>query len=382
MRNNTINRRQWIKNAGLTSLGCGSTLLGFSANSKMPPIHDQEQKIRLFYNENPYGPAPGALANVVKIAKRGNRYATFHSMDLNALKEDIAEREGVRKENILLGHGSFQLLIWLSEYFAEKKGEYLVPSPTFDVIGMYARRIGINVKPVEVNEQFEMNLPEMEKQVNMKTALVSICHPNNPTGTLVNPENLRRFCRRVSKKCPVIVDEAYIQYTDIGDWRKASMVDLVRSGENIIISRTFSKLYGMAGFRVGYLMAQPTLIDALTKRFTLGFPGNMPNTLSVAAAMGALADNTFLADSRKKNSTAKEQFYQELDALEIPYIKSQANFIYFDVNKFAAFKKMMNEKNILLAGGWPSKPNWARVTMGSREDMEVFYPLLRSKAWL
>lgn len=389
MKNNKISRRNWLKNTSCLTAGFGSLALGLPAlahpskkNSALSSTHE-EQVIRLFYNENPYGPSPQALSKVMEVANRGNRYATFARYDFDSLREKIAQEEGLTKEHVLLGHGSFQPIIWLAEHFIRKGGTIIVPSPTFDIVGMYARRVKANTQIVEVNDRMEMDLPEMEKHVNQQTALVCICHPNNPTGTLVNPEQLRAFCDRVTKKSPVLVDEAYIQYVDsIPNWRDASMVDQIRAGKNVIISRTFSKIYGMAGFRIGYLLAQPELIKSLSDRFTLGFPGNIPNTLSVAAAIGAMEDSSFLKDSRQKNAGAKTKFYQELEQLNIPFIPTQTNFLFFDVKKFPAFKKLMNEHNILIAGGWPSKSNWARVTFGSPKDMEVFYPLLRSQDWM
>ncbi len=384
-----ISRRRWLKNASILSTGIGSLVLGGKASAHSTNTLTttqsnelEEQFIRLFYNENPYGPPASALAKVMEVANRGNRYATFATYDFDALRTQIAEEEGLTKDHILLGHGSFQPIIWLAQHFMQKGGEIVVPSPTFDIVGMYARKLNAKTKAIEVNEKMEMNLVEMEKAVNEQTTLVCVCHPNNPTGTLVDPAKMSDFCDTVAKKCPVLVDEAYIQYTDaIPNWRDASMVKQVKAGNNVIISRTFSKIYAMAGFRVGYLIAQPDLIKTLSDRFTLGFPGNMPNTLSVAAAIGALEDSTFLSQSRQKNTDAKAVFYQHLQELGLPYIPTQANFIYFQVPDFPVFKKLMNEHKILLAGGWPSKPNWARVTFGKPEEMNVFYDLLKQEQW-
>lgn len=388
MLTNNISRRHWLKNASLLSAGLGGMGFGtkaFAQNSipsSAEPDELQEQVIRLFYNENPYGPPASALAKVMEVANRGNRYATFATYDFEALRSKIAAEEGLTKDHVLLGHGSFQPIIWLAEHFMQQGGEIIVPSPTFDIVGMYARKLKARTKAIEVDENLEMNLADMEKAVNNQTSLVCICHPNNPTGTLVNPAKLSDFCEVVTKKCPVLIDEAYIQYTDATpSWRDASMVKQVQAGRNVIISRTFSKIYAMAGFRIGYLLAQPALIKSLQDRFTLGFPGNMPNTLSVAAAMGALEDHTFVEQSQEKNGIAKAKFYQTLKELDLSYKSSQTNFVYFKVPDFAKFKQLMNENKILLAGGWPSKPNWARVTMGKPEEMQVFYEVLKQEKW-
>lgn len=385
-----ISRRHWLKNAGAVSTGLGSLLLGGQAfaNSSSPVAPSdpasglEEQYIRLFYNENPYGPPASALAKVMEVANRGNRYATFATYDFDALRTQIAEEEGLTKDHVLLGHGSFQPIIWLAQHFMQKDGEIIVPSPTFDIVGMYARRLKAKTKIVEVNEKLEMDLDAMEKAVTAATSLVCVCHPNNPTGTLVDPARMSDFCETVAKKCPVLVDEAYIQYTDaMPNWREASMVKQIKAGNDVIVSRTFSKIYGMAGFRVGYLLGQPELIKSLSDRFTLGFPGNMPNTLSVAAAIGALEDSAFVVQSRQKNTAAKTIFYQHLEELDLSYIPTHANFVYFKVPDFPVFKKRMNDRKILLAGGWPSKPNWARVTLGKAEELSVFYEVLKEERW-
>ncbi|MEL7124488.1 MAG: histidinol-phosphate transaminase [Bacteroidota bacterium] len=387
---NNISRRHWLKNAGLLSTGFGSLLIGGNAfaNEQNPlSAFDRsndfkEQFVRLFYNENPYGPPEGALAKVMEVANRGNRYSTFSTYDFEALRAKIAAEEGLTKDHVLLGHGSFQPIIWIAEHFIQKEGEIIVPSPTFDIVGMYARKLGAKTRAIEVNEKMEMNLVAMEKAINNQTSLVCVCHPNNPTGTLVDPVQLNDFCETVTKKCPVFVDEAYIQYTDaVPNWRNASMVSQIKAGNDVIVSRTFSKVYGMAGFRIGYLLAKPELIKSLNDRFTLGFPGNMPNTLSVAAAIGALEDNAFLEQSKQKNRAAKTNFYKQLQDLNLPHVPTQANFIYFKVPDFPKFKKLMNDNKVLLAGGWPSKPNWARVTLGKNEELDVFYELLNKEDW-
>lgn len=390
MESGTTSRRAWLKKAGLLTTGIGSLTVGTTAFAHPAETlaHSEgaasieEEYVRLFYNENPYGPPASALAKVMEVANRGNRYATFAKYDFNDLRAQIAKEEGVSEEHILLGHGSFQPIIWLAQHFMRDGGEMVVPSPTFDIVGMYARRLRAKVKAVEVDERMEMNLPEMEKAVGDQTTLVCVCHPNNPTGTLVNPGRLRDFCDTVSNQCPVLVDEAYIQYTDaVDDWRQASMVDRVKAGKNVIISRTFSKIYGMAGLRIGYLIGPPELIKSLTDRFTLGFPGNMPNTLSVAAAIGALSDEYFLASSKRKNAEEKNTFYQQLEQFGLSHVPTHANFVYFKVPNFPVFKKVMNENKILLAGGWPTQPNWARVTMGKPEELAVFYEVLKREEW-
>lgn len=374
------NRRDSLRMIGLTTLGLGLSSFATPLIGNTATNSDAEDIKRLLYNENPYGPSEESKKMIAQNIDRSNRYCTFHQYDYQALKELIANQEGLKSENILLGHGSFEPLTWLAIHFGRNNGEIIVPSPTFDVIGLIGRKTGAKVLPVEVTKDFKMNLPEMESRVSAQTKLLTICNPNNPTGTSIEPRELKNFCREVSKKCPVLIDEAYIHF--LPEWQKKSMASLIAEGSNILVVRTFSKIYGMAGLRIGFLMGPADIITELESTFTLGFPGNMPNALSVAAAIGALKDSDFVKQSRKRNAEGREQLYKTFDALNIPFIKSQTNFVYFDVVKFPAFKALMRKNNIVLAGGWPSKPNWARVTIGTPEDMDYFVSKIKDKGWM
>ena len=159
-----FSRRSWLKNASLlTTLGSsalGGQLLANSLTQLegQPQPDNAEQYIRLFYNENPYGPPASALGKVMEIANRGNRYATFATYDFDSLREKIAAEEGLTKDHVLLGHGSFQPIIWLAQHFMKSGGEIVVPSPTFDIVGMYARKLKATTVAVEVNDQMEASL--------------------------------------------------------------------------------------------------------------------------------------------------------------------------------------------------------------------------------
>ncbi|MEL6275289.1 MAG: aminotransferase class I/II-fold pyridoxal phosphate-dependent enzyme, partial [Bacteroidota bacterium] len=165
-------------------------------------------------------------------------------------------------------------------------------------------------------------------------------------------------------------------------WTTQTVAPLIKEGANLLVSRTFSKIYGMAGLRIGFLMGPGILIKELENQFTLGFPGNMPNSLSVAAAIGALQDDNFIISSRQKNATSRENLYASFDQLGLKYLPSTTNFVYFDVVDFPAFKRLMQKHQIVLAGGWPSKPNWARVTIGNHQEMNYFQDRIKGKTWL
>ena len=245
---------------------------------------------------------------------RSNRYCTFHKHDYLALKRLIAEQEGLRPENVLLSHGSFEALTLLAVHFGSNSGEIIVPSPTFDVVGSIAKEIGAQLKSVNLDSDLKMNLAEMKNLVSDQTRLLTLCNPNNPTGTHIISKELGQFCSSVSSNLPVLVDEAYIHF--LKNWREQTMAPLIAEGKNILITRTFSKIYGMAGLRIGFLMGPADLIQSMESRYTLGFPGNMPNSLSVAAAIGALQDKIFVDRSREKIEKNKLILYSALEKLE------------------------------------------------------------------
>ena len=382
--NAMIKRREWLKTSLVASTSAFGLLNGldvFGKLSKREIQHAADPGVRrLLFNENPLGPSKQVEEIITETLSRANKYATFYKYDFLALKELIAKQEGLKAENVLLGHGSFEPLTMVSTHFGSEGGEIIVPSPSFDVVGNFGRKIGAKVRPVEVDANFRMNLTEMEKQMSPKTRLITLCNPNNPTGTNCDPEQLKSFCRSVSDKSFVLVDEAYIHYLE--GWRNHSMAPMIAEGRNVLVARTFSKIYGMAGLRIGYLLGPADFIQNLEAKHSLGFPGNMPNSLSVAAAIVSLQDEDFLNRSRSFNEVRKAEFYQALEDLDIPYLRSSANFVYFHVEKFKAFKSLMWEHKILLTGGWPTKPEWARVTMGSKEDMNFLLDKMQGKKWM
>ncbi|WP_299212493.1 aminotransferase class I/II-fold pyridoxal phosphate-dependent enzyme [uncultured Aquimarina sp.] len=381
----TTNRRQWLKNSLAASAALSLFPLdAFSEiNGDYYSEDDKSKKStvrRLLYNENHLGPSKNVENTIKQVIFRSNRYSTFYEYDAKTLKQLIAKQEGLKPENVLLGHGSFEPLIWAATHFGSKGEQIIVPSPTFDVIGLFARKIGAKVTPVEVDSDFRMNLTEMESRISSETSLLTLCNPNNPTGTVIETERLKSFCRLVSDKTTVLVDEAYIHFMD--SWKNKSMAPLIAEGKNVLVTRTFSKIYGLAGLRIGFMLGPESLIAEMEKKFTLGFPGNMPNSLSVASAITSLKDDVFLEASKNNNIKTRNAFYNELDKLGLNYIPSEANFVYFDVKNFKAYKELMSKNEILLAGGWPTKSNWARVTMGSEDDIGFLFDKMKGKKWL
>ena len=370
-----INRRKWLRNTVLSSAG-----LVVAANTSVF-AHDQvlesfseEELIRLFSNENPYGPSPKAKAAIQQLIHRANRYATYHEATPKALKEAIAKKEGLKPENVVLGHGSYQLLTLIALMFGNKKETIITPKPTFNVTGYYAdKRLGANVKYIDLDKGHKMNLSAMRRAMDANTSLVFICNPNNPTGTVIETERLKSFCREVGKKATVFVDEAYIEYAD--PTKTKSMVELVRQKENVLITRTFSKMYGLAGMRVGYALARKDIAEKLDK--LNGNFGQLINTLSLGATLASLKDEQFIKSSIQKNQQVMRYFCQHLESINLPYVPSQTNFLYAQTGKiFKNFHSHL-DKYQLKAVGRDSR-EWSRISMGTMSDMKKLVKVMKS----
>lgn len=355
-------RREWLKISAFSA-----TALAFSSFDFKPEANAQNNSgklIKLTSNENPYGFSPKARAAILDSLSEGNRYA--HPDLVAKLEQQIAEREGLKAENVVLGTGSGEILCMAAIAFGQK--EIVAPNPTFQSLMRYAENLGAKVKSVPLNEKFEHDFGAMTKLVNENTSLVYVCNPNNPTAGLSPDGALRSFCSETAKKTPVFADEAYLEYTD--DFPRNSMVDLVKKGENVIVSRTFSKIYGMAGLRVGYGLARTDLAQKLKKFRMTWF-----NNLSINAALASYSDVDFLTQSRRKNAETRRAFLSEMDKMNLKYAPSEANFVWLNTSEnLSDLGDKMRAHNIWLGN---PRGGWARVTIGTNDEMQAFVKALK-----
>ena len=238
----------------------------------------------------------------------------------------------------------------------------------------YAEAFGgkINWVPVDSNKGYDLD--EIEKRMNDKTKMVFIANPNNPTGTLLEKSSLSKFCERVSEKTLVFCDEAYYDY--INEPGYPSMDYLVRQEKDIIISRTFSKVYGMAGLRIGYLVLKPELADKLFGEYSPYGRNKImaqTNVLAVAAAIEALKDKDFYAFSLKKAKEEKDKIYKLLDYLDLKYVESSTNFVFFESKKHIdILSKEMLDKGVRVGRPFPPFYDWCRISTGTSQEVDRF----------
>jgi len=371
-----LNRRQWLRSAGIAT--GAMTLLNhnlFSLNN-IKPYDDQAGDfvfaengiIRLSSNENPYGPSPFVREKMIAAFDKACRYP---GADIDSLTKKIAQKEGLTTEHILVTVGSTEGLKIAALAYLHNGGELVAPEPTFEAMLNYAEACGAYVHRVPVNLDLGINLEAMEKRCNADTKMVFICNPNNPTGTILPADEMSHFCTKMAQRTMVFSDEAYFDY--INEKNYPSMTSLIKNDLNVIVSRTFSKVYGIAGLRIGYLIARPDII----KRLEI-FQVDNPNMLALAAAHAAMDENEFYNFSIQKNNESKKMITNTLDQFNLVYTQSHANFVFFrsgiDISEFG--KKML-QHNIKV--GRPFRPllNWCRISTGKTEEMQSVVSALK-----
>ena len=357
-------RRDWLR----SSLGIGGLLLTpphiLSAQEKIefnPRI--LEPVIRLSSNENPYGPSKKVQERIKNSFKHSCRYPYAYSDDL---EEILAKKHGVSPESIIVTGGSTEGLRITGLTYASNGGEIISGQPTFLAMMDYAKQWGATVNWVPVGDDKGYDLDEIEKRISSKTKLIFLCNPNNPTGTLVPAKKLVDFCNTASKKAIVFSDEAYYDFIETNNY--PSMVDAVKRGEDVIVSKTFSKVYGMAGMRVGYLIAKPEIARKIRKNIVA-----MSNVLAIEAAKEALDDNSFYEFSIAKNKESKKRIYTLLEHLKLDYVPSHTNFVFFHSKKdIRELGPIMLEKGLRIGRPFPPFYDWCRISTGTLQEMDLF----------
>ncbi len=325
---------------------------------------------KLNANENPYGPSPLAREALQAASAAGNRYAW---RDLMGLIEEIAVEEGVGPDSIITGPGSSDLLEKTAMVFFQNGGNVVSADPSYMSLIQVAKACGASWKPVPLKADWSHDLEAMEAAIDSQTRLVYICNPNNPTGTLTPANALLEFCDRVSDTVPVFVDEAYLGFLEPEDQK--SMVSLVARGKNVIVARTFSKIHGMAGLRVGYAVALPQTLERINAitRGGMGISGP-----SIAAAKASMSDQHFLEACRSRNSSVREYVYETLMELGHKPVPSHTSFMIFPIAlEGREFLGRMSALDVGVRAFRFMDQNWCRVSMGTRDEMDLFLSAVR-----
>ena len=364
-------RRDWFKSSiGIGGLMLTPSILTPEEIKKYNP-RSKSSIVKLSSNENPYGPSERVL-NAIK--NSFNDACRYPYEFIQELQKTLAKKHDVPIESIVITGGSNEALRITGLAISNKGGNIVAGQPTYLALMNYAEAWGAEIKWVPVDSDKGYDLKKIRDTIDQDTNMVFIANPNNPTGTLLNANSLADFCEDISKQTLVFCDEAYYDYINEKDY--PSMDYLVRKGENVIISRTFSKVYGMAGLRIGYLVLKPELADDLFGKYSpYGRPNIMAqtNVLAVAAASEALKDNDFYKFSLKKANEEKDKIYKLLDYLDLKYVKSSTNFVFFESKKHIdKLSAEMLEKGVRIGRPFPSFYDWCRISTGTSEEVDIF----------
>lgn len=385
MSSQQFNRRKFLQLGGTVALAsaiCPSIYGTTMPNDLKAKIDFQNNnEIRLFSNENPYGPSKKVTDVILTQATRVNRYASYHRFSTENLKKIIAKKNGIETNQILLGHGSFEILCMLTRAYGKKQNSIIVPDLTFNVTAGFADKI-FNHKclRIPVDKDFNIDLKATKKAVTEETQLVYLCNPNNPTGKSLPIKELESFCKQVaSNSCTVVIDEAYIDL--VNPEARLDSINLLVQKYNVLVIRTFSKAYGLAGLRVGYAMGLPDTITHINSKY-YNFEGLICN-IGVAAAITAIEENGFVEAYRNKNDTIKSYTEIALKEFGIEFLPSDTNFIFLKVNDVKRFRSEMDIVGISpIPGGWSNYPDWARISIGTVDNMKIFMNTISKMKWL
>jgi histidinol-phosphate aminotransferase len=348
------------------SLLASTALLLSSKNSDFSwPDAKTKDLLRLNWNENPYGPSKKVLQAITDSLQSTHRYPDDA---IATLKDQLARRNGLSSEQVLLTSGSTEVLSLLGLHAGLQKGEILTPWPSFPTLIEFGKSSGANIQKVELGDNERIDLNRVKDSISARTTVIFICNPNNPTSTEVPTADLKAFCRAVPENVLLCVDEAYIEYSAAGI--EGSMAALVEELPNLIICRTFSKAYGLAGLRIGYALSQKQNIEALRKMH----PGWEISTgiAAVTGAIHALEDPSHLRYCVEENAKGRQILYRAFNQWGITYAQSGTNFVYaqsagFDPN----IVQKLQEEGVLITK-WPDMTRHIRISIARPEDMEIF----------
>lgn len=362
------------------ALGAGA------ASSVLPTLHLPELAvvnapagaIHLDRNENPNGPAKEAIQAIAAAAAESSRYPVELEKQLTRA---IADAVGVAEFNVVLTCGSTDVIRSSVYSFTSATRGLVTGSPSYESPGYDAKRINAPVVAVPVTKDLGLDLPAMAT-ASKDAGLVYLCNPNNPTSTVQPADAMHACITQVLGATPdatVLVDEAYHEYVE--DPRYATMIPIALQNPRVIVSRTFSKVFGMAGLRVGYAIGQPQTLDHIREqRLAIGV-----NRLGAVAALASLGLKSHIDREHAKNKEAREWIQRELASLGYPSVPSHTNFVMVDVRQDAkAFAEACKAQNILVGRPFPPLNTYARVSVGTMDDMhramDVFRRILPKQA--
>jgi len=322
--------------------------------------------ILLNRNENAYGPSEKVLAVIREAASVSSRYPRG---EYDVLRNMLAGLHKVKPEQIVLGVGSSEILRMAGAAYLGPNEKLLVPDPTYPSLGNYAEANGVPVVKIPLTRTSEHDTALMLAKVDSTTGLVYVCNPNNPTGTLTPRKNLESLISKLPAEIMILVDEAYHHYVSATAAYR-SFLDFPLGDPRIIVARTFSKIYGLAGLRIGYSVSSKEVAARLSAlRLQNGV-----TTISVKAATAALEDTAYIRLAAKRNSDDRQEFMNQVNARMLRAIDSHANFVLLNpLRPVSEVLPHLEKNNVLVAPPIPAMDKYIRVSLGTPAEMQEFW---------
>lgn len=326
--------------------------------------------IKLASNENPYGPPPSVIKAIERESKNINRYP---DADCYYLREALSRKLGIPREQLIFGNGSDEIILLAVRAFVNEGDEVIIAHPSFLIYGIAAQIAGAGIKSIPL-DNFHYNLDAMKRAVTKKTKIIFLGNPDNPAGTYLSKKDVDAFLKRLRRDILVFFDEAYYEYVSARDY--VDSLALLKAHKNIIITRTFSKMYGLAGLRIGYGIANEELIDLLNR---IREPFNV-NSVAQAAALACLKEKNYYSNLFIKINEQREFLYKEFKRAGVEFVESCTNFILIRLNKNSTeiFKQLLNNGIIVRdMAGWGMR-GFIRITIGTEQENKKLIRVLKN----
>ncbi|MGN7381729.1 histidinol-phosphate transaminase [Paenibacillus sp. SAFN-117] len=328
-----------------------------------------ERVVKLASNENPLGPSPKAVEAIMQQLAELHRYPDSSGGEL---KRAIALHYQLQEQQVMIGNGADELITLLSEAYLEDGDEVLVPSPSFTEYAFGGKLMGAKIVEVPLDPRFNYNLDRMASAVTDRTKIIYLCSPHNPTGSYIPRSTLDSFIQKLPSHVILVLDGAYSHYATAGDYSNG--LDWVRRNKSVVVLQTFSKIYGLAGLRIGFALSVEPIIAAMHR---VKEPFNV-NTLAQKAAVAALTDEEHVQRSLAVNEEGRRYLYAAFEAKGLPYTPSMSNFILVELGEIAyrVYQHLLKQGIIVRYGGTWGLTGHLRVSVGSELENRLFVEAL------
>ncbi len=361
----TLSRRSFLRNsaatAALLQVPLAERLFASPEPQRNPLVSGA---IAINSNENAYGPLPSAMKAMQDALVRGNRYP-FGLYD--PLLAKIASVNNIKKDQVVMGAGSTEMLRIAAQAFLAPGKNVVMADPTFEAMAEFADALGAEVRKVPLTANYAHDLDAMLKRADSSTGLIYICNPNNPTASLTPDNQIDQFIHSLPPQTVVLIDEAYHHFAMDSPGYRSFMP---QADDRVVVMRTFSKIYGMAGIRLGYAVASPATIKKMS---TYRLPISV-NTIAAAGGLASLEDEAAMKSAAQRNAADRAEFAKEAGSRNVTMIPSFANFAMLKVNQpvrqvIDAFR----EKNVLIGRPFPPMNDYVRISFGLPSEMKTFW---------